>query len=231
MRIPSVVVAICTGGLLLVGCGSGSSGGGTGGGGGGKAGASGSGGSAGAGAHAGAGGGRGDAAVDGPTDGGTDAVTMLFQIGGTVSGLTGTGLVLQNNAGDSLNVSADGAFAFATPLPTGAPYVVTVQTRPALPRQTCTVANGSGTIAGASVTNVAITCTTDKFTIGGTVAGLAGSGLVLRNNGGDNLAVSASGAFTFATSLPSGGTYAVTVQTQPSGPVQSCTVSGGNGTV
>jgi len=233
---------------LLVGCGSGSSGGGTGGGGGGKAGASGtggdgtggdggkaggsgSGGSAGAGAHAGAGGGRGDAAVDGPTDGGTDAVTMLFQIGGTVSGLTGTGLVLQNNAGDSLNVSADGAFAFATPLPTGAPYVVTVQTRPSLPTQTCTVANGSGTIAGASVTNVAITCTTDKFTIGGTVAGLAGSGLVLRNNGGDNLAVSASGAFTFATSLPSGGTYAVTVQTQPSGPVQSCTVSGGNGTV
>src|SRR6185312_15719984 len=197
MRIPSVVVAICTGGLLLVGCGSGSSGGGTGGGGGGKAGASGTGGSG--------------------TGGG----------GGGKAGGSGSG----GSAGDGLNVSADGAFAFTTPLPTGAPYVVTVQTRPSLPTQTCTVANGSGTIAGASVTNVAITCTTDKFTIGGTVAGLAGSGLVLRNNGGDNLAVSASGAFTFATSLPSGGTYAVTVQTQPSGPVQSCTVSGGNGTV
>lgn len=34
-----------------------------------------------------------------------------------------------------------------------------------------------------------------KVTIGGTVAGLAGAGLVLQNNGGDNLTLSANGAF------------------------------------
>src|SRR5215831_20631647 len=39
-----------------------------------------------------------------------------------------------------------------------------------------------------------------KYTIGGTVTGLSGTGLVLQDNGGDNLAVSASGPFTFATS-------------------------------
>ncbi len=109
--------------------------------GGGKAGGGGSGGSAGAGAHAGAGDSRSDAAIDGPsvdshtmTDAGADhPATTLFQLGGTVSGLAGTGLVLQNNAGDSLSVSANGAFAFATSLPSGAPYAVTIQTRPSLP--------------------------------------------------------------------------------------------------
>ena len=70
--------------------------------------------------------------------------------------------------------------------------------------QTCTVANGSGTIGGADVTNVAVTCVTNtipRYTIGGTVSGLSGSGLVLRNNGTDNRTVTANGSFTFATPL------------------------------
>jgi hypothetical protein len=52
-------------------------------------------------------------------------------------------------------------------------------------------------------------------TIGGNVTGLSGTGLVLQNNGGDNLAVTASGAFTFATAIKSGTAYAITVLTQP----------------
>jgi hypothetical protein len=36
------------------------------------------------------------------------------------------------------------------------------------------------------------------FTVGGTVSGLAGSGLVLRNNGGDDLAIGANGSGTLA---------------------------------
>jgi hypothetical protein len=63
-------------------------------------------------------------------------------------------------------------------------------------------------------------------TIGGTVTGLVGK-LVLQNNAGDNLSVMANGAFTFATPLNKGVTYAVTILTQPPGP--SCVVSSGSG--
>ncbi len=190
----------------------------------------------------GRGGGPGDGGVDHPAGGsrgsdagmdhgGGDVAPETFQVGGQVSGLAGHGLVLQDNGGDSLSVSADGTFVFPTSLASGAAYAVTVGTQPSTPTQTCMVANGSGSIAGANVTNVAVTCTTDKFTIGGTVTGLTGSGLVLRDNGGDDLTVGADGAFTFATPLASGAAYAVTVQTQPSAPAQACTVSGGSGTV
>ncbi len=75
------------------------------------------------------------------------------------------------------------------------------------------------------------TTTTNKYSVGGTVTGLAGTGLVLLDNGGNSLPVSTSGSFTFSTSLASGSAYAVTVQTQPSSPAQLCTVSNGNGTV
>jgi len=70
------------------------------------------------------------------------------------------------------------------------------------------------------------------FAIGGTVADLAGTGggLVLQNNNGDNLTVSANGSFKFASTVTSGGSYSVTVFTQPSNPVQTCSVVAGTGT-
>ncbi len=92
---------------------------------------------------------------------------------------------------------------------------MTVLTQPSAPSQTCTVTSGSGTVGSANVTSVAVTCATGSYTIGGTVTGLVGGGLVLQNNGGDNLTVSANGAFTFPTSVSSGASYAVTVLTQP----------------
>ena len=151
------------------------------------------------------------------------------QIGGTVTGLAGSGLVLQNNGADTLAITANGAFTFPTALANGSSYAVTVATQPGNPSQTCTVSNGGGTVAGANVTNVAITCTTNTYTVGGTVSGLAGSGLVLRNNGGNDLAISANGAFTFPPALADGSAYAVTVATQPGSPSQTCTVANGSG--
>jgi uncharacterized repeat protein (TIGR03803 family) len=68
------------------------------------------------------------------------------------------------------------------------------------------------------------------YTIGGTVSGLSGAGLVLQDNGGNNLAVSANGNFTFTTAIADGDTYKVTVLTQPSVPAQTCTVKNGDGT-
>src|SRR2546427_11862545 len=54
------------------------------------------------------------------------------------------------------------------------------------------------------------------YTISVTVSGLTGSGLVLADNGTDKLTITATGTFPFATTIPKNGTYAVTVQTQPS---------------
>ena len=157
--------------------------------------------------------------------------TTAYTIGGTVSGLSGSGLVLQNNGGNNLVVASGAAgFTFTTPVTSGGAYNVTVLTQPSNPAQTCAVTNGSGT-ANANVTNVQVSCSSTTFTIGGTVSGLSGSGLVLQDNGGNNLAV-ATGAtsFTFTTPIVSGGAYAVTVLTQPSSPLQTCAVTNGSGT-
>ncbi|MFI4885418.1 MAG: beta-propeller fold lactonase family protein, partial [Steroidobacterales bacterium] len=152
-----------------------------------------------------------------------------YSVGGSVTGLSGTGLVLQDNAADNLAVSASGPFTFATKLNSGAAYAVTVATQPS--GQTCTVANGSGTVS-ANVTTVAVSCTNSAsgVKIGGTVTGLAGTGLVLLDNGGDNLSVTQNGAFTFVTPVTAGAAYAVTVGTQPGSPAQNCTVTNGSGT-
>ena len=113
-------------------------------------------------------------------------------------------------------------------LASGAAYVVTVGTQPA--GQVCAVSNGSGSVAAANVTNIAVACSSTGYTIGGTVSGLgAGLSVGLLNNGGNALTVNANGAFTFSTALPSGAAYAVTVGTQPAG--QVCVVSNGSGSV
>ncbi len=94
-------------------------------------------------------------------DGGGGGTTPDYTIGGTVSGLSGT-LELQNNGGNDLTITADGTFTFSTALADGSGYSVAVKTQP--DGQTCTVSNGSGTISGANVTNVAVTCSVDTYT-------------------------------------------------------------------
>ena len=55
--------------------------------------------------------------------------------------------------------------------------------------------------------------------------------LVLTDNNNDALPVTTNGTFQFPTLIQSGGSYAVTVQTQPASPAQTCVVTGGSGTV
>jgi parallel beta-helix repeat protein len=81
---------------------------------------------------------------------------IAYTIGGTVSGLEGTGLVLRNNGGDDLSVSANGDFTFPLGVPDTGGYNVTIKTKPA--GQTCTVTGGSGTVSGANVTDIAVNC-------------------------------------------------------------------------
>jgi hypothetical protein len=112
----------------------------------------------------GGGGGGGSASAPAPASN--------YTIGGTVSGLTGTGLTLQNNSGNNLAVSANGSFTFATSIASGAAFGVTVFNQPTGPSQTCTVASGSGTVGTANVTSVAIRCGTEPEGVyGGTLTG------------------------------------------------------------
>lgn len=154
---------------------------------------------------------------------------VTYSVGGSVSGLVGSGLVLRNNGGNDLSASANGSFTFSTQLNSGSSYAVTVGTQPSSPAQTCVVSNGAGTIAAANVTNVTVTCTTNTFTLSGSVSGLNGTGLVLQNNGGDDLNIASNGSFAFATAINAGGSYVVTVRTQPSGPIQQCAIANGSG--
>jgi len=83
----------------------------------------------------------------------------LYTIGVTVVNLAGTGggLVLQNNNGNNLAVSANGSFAFTNTETSDTPYNVRIFAQPTNPAQTCGVTNGSGTVTG-PVTNIQINC-------------------------------------------------------------------------
>jgi hypothetical protein len=89
--------------------------------------------------------------------------TAKYSVGGSVNGLSGSGLVLEDNGGDDLAVAANGTFTFPTALAVDASYSVTVKTQPSTPAQTCTLGNASGTVASANVTSVSVTCTNNPM--------------------------------------------------------------------
>ena len=77
-------------------------------------------------------------------------------LGGTISGLTATGLVLANG-GDVVSVAANAtAFSFTNRVTSGSAYGVTILTQPA--GQTCTVTNGSGKMGSVDITSVQVSC-------------------------------------------------------------------------
>lgn len=99
--------------------------------------------------------GRGCSSTTAPAD-----IPPAPSVGGTISGLGTDTLVLQNNGGHDLRVSAltlpaDGTFTFPCPCAPGA-YHVTVLRPP--PGRTCTVTKGAGTVVSAPVTDVRVSC-------------------------------------------------------------------------
>jgi hypothetical protein len=146
-----------------------------------------------------------------------------YTIGGTVTGLAGTGLVLQNNAGADLAVNGS-TFTFPKGELTGAAYAVTVKTQPSAPAQLCTVAAGTGTVAAANVTNVAVTCVT-QYRVQVKVDGLTGTGVVLQNNGAGDLTVNAAGTVAFVATAATGAPYAVTLKTDSNAAGEKCTLA------
>jgi RNase P/RNase MRP subunit p29 len=149
------------------------------------------------------------------------------EISGTVTGLTASGLSLSNGF-ETIDVAKDATrFAFPTEVEDGNGYAVVVVTQPTGLR--CTVSNGSGSVSGGLAPPAATVNCVAAWSISGRVNGLSRSGLVLAN-GSEDITIAANAAsFAFATQLPGGASYSVTVRTQPA--LQRCTVGNGDGVV
>lgn len=150
----------------------------------------------------------------------------------TYNGPTTSSVVLANKSnGDklTLNIGGGGAstsFVFAKLLATDERFDVVVETAPT--GAECTLSEASGSASYYTVYRVAVNCTANPYTLGGTVKGLGGKGLVLAN-GSDTTAVEppatagADVSFKFPTKVSNGAPYGVTVLNQPAN--QACTVS------
>ncbi len=150
-----------------------------------------------------------------------------FSVGGSIRGLTTSGLMLTNGS-DTLTVdSGKTNFSMPAPVAYGSQYTVAIHAQPA--GLTCTVSNGSGTMSASAVTNIAIVCAAQAYAVGGTIAGLTASGLVLANGSDTRTVSSGATAFAMPDNVAYGSQYAVTVQGQPPG--LTCSVSNGTGTV
>lgn len=87
-----------------------------------------------------------------------------YSVGGVISGLSGSGLVLED-VRTGIDVEASGnTFIFDYNYATGMDYEVRVKTQPTNPIQVCSVTNASGTLQGANIKDVAVSCTTPQAT-------------------------------------------------------------------
>ena len=147
-----------------------------------------------------------------------------FTVGGSVTGLPSSGLVLQLNGANDLEVGSNGRFNFPNKLTKGTNYAVTVKTNPSSPvKQTCTVADGIGAIASAAVSNIAVNCVTNSYAVGGKVSGLSGKGLSLQLNDTHDVMIEKNGNFLFpGVRLPDGSDYRVAIKAIPAR--QTCTI-------
>ena len=148
-----------------------------------------------------------------------------YAVGGSITGLKTSGLVLLNGT-DATTIAANATqFAMTNKVTYGGNYTITVQTQPT--GATCTLSSGTGTVAAADVSNVAVSCSQNSYTISGTVTGLTLGGLVLVN-GTDSKPIPANATqFTMTNKVSYGGNYTITVGTQPL--PRYCSVANGSG--
>jgi len=81
-----------------------------------------------------------------------------FSVGGTVTGLVGSGLELRLNDDEVLPVAVDGTYQFDTELLDGDSYDVEILSPPASPFQVCELVNNSGTIQGDDIVDLDLNC-------------------------------------------------------------------------
>lgn len=158
---------------------------------------------------------------------GSGDAAKSYTVGGILSGLNEGQQIALANGDDRLTIVANGPFNFQGLVPSGSTYNIVITTQPV--GQTCVLAGGSGVVA-AMVSSVSISCTTNTFSIGGSVSGLMPPfTLSLVNNQNETLELAADGAFTFSQKISYGASYSVTVGAEPAG--QSCVIIAGSGSV
>ena len=187
-----------------------------------------------------------------------DVAPGYFTVGGTLTGLTGS-IVLVDNGVDPLTRTSDGPFVFGTPIMDGGTYSVTIATQPA--NAACSIAKASGTVSGAAIVDIAITCyaggscpsapltfTADAvFTLPAgcaafTVEAYGGGGAASARNIGSAAAAGGAGGYakqtftaetpgtSYAIAIGGGGTCGSTMATPGGYSGGGGGVSGGNGT-
>ena len=93
------------------------------------------------------GGGGGGGGSSGPT---------TYSLGGSIAGLTGSGLVLSSGGQTVSPASSATSFTFPTKLATGSSYEVSVSTNPIGLK--CSLSNASGTVNTNNITSIAVAC-------------------------------------------------------------------------
>lgn len=152
-------------------------------------------------------------------------VSLTGQVTGMIPG---TGLGLAFNTNSSFEVTENGLFLAPYSLPVGGQFDLAIASQPF--DRVCELAAFDPNVTVAGVSDINIQCLPQRYTISGSVDGLAGNTMVrLQNNGSDLLEITSDGDFTFAQQLISGDPYDITVNQQPA--FQHCTVNHGMGLV
>jgi 6-phosphogluconolactonase len=122
----------------------------------------------------GASGGTGSGVTSTGSSGASGSTSGEYTVGGSASGILGSGLILQLNGGPGLPLTANGAFTFSNALPNGSSYLVTIAAQPSNPSQTCVLGGATGAVASSAITTVLVTCTSApiQFAYGGNHAGI-----------------------------------------------------------
>jgi uncharacterized repeat protein (TIGR03803 family) len=97
-----------------------------------------------------------------------------YGLSGTVSGLNGSGLVLSVDGSTQAVASGAKEVVLGASLPAGTAYTVRVATQPSA--ESCTVANGTGTMPASAVTDVAVSCSPNLESVLYSFAGVQSGG-------------------------------------------------------
>jgi hypothetical protein len=163
-----------------------------------------------------------------------NCTTNTYALSVKLTGLDPNDSLVTYSTGGSITFavgSGGGTLTFPNQVASGSTYYGVTQVASGPDYQYCfipgiVVTNANATVSGS--------CGPVTYTVGGTITGLApGDTFLLENEGSDQYAVTANGAFAFRQRWTSGSPYNVVVITNPAFPTaQTCTVSsGGTGTV
>jgi|GEM_PF-1472225 len=179
--------------------------------------------------------------------GGGDVIVQIncspfnYTLSGTITGLLGNGFTL--TAGGLTQSIPAGSTTYAFSLPHGTNYTVTPSVQPSGPSvwQTCAVSSATGTINGANVSGVDITCTANSYPVNIQVTGFSTSefgNLVLGLNSATpalTIPPANSGMTQAIGNVNSGSNYNIYVISNPQvtagGPSKYCTAVAGSGTI